>query len=201
VSTFWTDVFPLLVFFVMFKTVGIYEATAAVIVLSVLGAFVKYRIHRRVDPLPLFGTTLMVVFGGLTIYLKEPKFLIWKPTLAYLATAAFFALSTRSGREPLVKKLLGGSMRLADRDWWHATWAYAGFFAFMAVLNLVLGHVLDFNTWVNFKVWGTILLSFGFMFSHAHYLSLRQLPEESADSKLSEGEAVEEIGTALPTEP
>jgi len=173
----WADVLPLLVFFWCYKKYDLYVATLSAIVLSVLGTAYKYKKHGRVDSLPLFGTALMVVFGGLTVYFKNPQFLFWKPTLAYLATAAFFAYSCRVGQEPIVKRLFADSMQLSEAQWRNATWSYVGFFVFKSILNLLVAYNFTLEQWVKYKVFGTIILSLTFMMGHAMWLQSRQLPK------------------------
>lgn len=168
------DILPLIAFFVLYKLKGIYVATAAAVVLSVLGAAFKFRSQGKLDPLPLFGVALMVIFGGLTLYFQDPRFLIWKPTLAYTATAVFFAWSCLPGRTPLVQRMFQSAMHLRPLQWRNATLAYVVFFVFKAIVNLIVAYSFSFDTWVMYKVWGTIVLSFGFMLGHAWYYSSRQ---------------------------
>ena len=178
----WADVLPLLVFFWCSKKYDIYVATLSAIVFSVLGTLYKYKKHGKVDSLPLFGTALMVVFGGLTVYFKNPQFLFWKPTLAYAATAAFFAYSCRDGQQPLVERLFQSSLQLNQQQWRNATWAYVGFFIFKAILNLLVAYNFSLEFWVRYKVFGTIILSLGFMVGHAMWLQGRQQPQAATQS-------------------
>ena len=173
----WTDVLPLILFFLFYKFKGIYAATAAAIVMGVLGTAYRFRKEGKVEPLPLFTLALIVVLGGLTIYLKDPKFLIWKPTVAYAATAIFFAFTCRAGQIPMYKRIFQSSMRLSEVQWRNATLALAGYFVFAALLNLVVGYSVSLDTWVKFKVFGTMILSSTFMIGHAMWLNGRQLPE------------------------
>lgn len=174
-----TDVLPLLLFFLFYKLKGIYAATGVAIVSGILGTAYRYRTHGKVEPLPLFTLVLIIVLGGLTIYLKDPRFLIWKPTVAYLATALFFGFTCRSGQVPMFRQVCekaGAEMRLSDAQWRNATLAYVGFFLFAGILNLVVASLVSLDTWVKFKVFGTMALSFTFMLSHGAWLSKRQLP-------------------------
>lgn len=110
----WTDVLPLLLFFGFYKWKGIYAATGSAIVAGILAPPIA--IAKRAGS-SRSGCTLVliIVLGGLTIYLKDPRFLIWKPTVAYSATALFFALSCRSGQTPMLERLLGSSAEAGPR--------------------------------------------------------------------------------------
>lgn len=171
----WADVFPLLLFFVAYKLRGIYVATAVAIVATVIATGYKFRREGKVEPLPLFGLLLMIVLGGLTIYFKDQRFIIFKPTLAYVATALFFALSCRPGQVPLLETMMGAHLNLPRPVWQRATWGYVAFFSFQAVLNLAVGFTLSFDTWVQYKVFGALILSFVFMGAHLAYYSRYQV--------------------------
>lgn len=189
----WTDVLPLLLFFGFYKWKGIYAATGSAIAAGILGAIYRYRKEGKIEPLPLFTLVLIVVLGGLTIYLKDPRFLIWKPTVAYTATALFFAISCRTGQTPMLERLLGSSLKLAPAQWRSGTWAYVGYFFFAAVLNLVVGYSVNLDLWVKYKVFGTIVLSMTFMVGHTMWLSGKQLPEAA--------EEAEKVADAVVSEP
>lgn len=186
----WTDVLPLILFFVFYKLQGIYAATGAAIIMGILSSTYKYRKEGRLDPLPLFTLGLIVILGGLTIYLKDPRFLIWKPTVAYTATALFFALSCRAGQVPMLQRMLQSSLRLGEVQWRNATLAYVAYFLLAAILNLVVGYNVSLDLWVKYKVFGTIAMSMIFMVGHAYWLSGRQLPELAS-----------ELSHVTPTEP
>ncbi len=196
----WTDVLPLILFFGFYKIQGIYAATGAAIVAGVLGAIYRYRKEGHLEPLPLLSLALIVVLGGLTIYLKDPKFLIWKPTVAYTATALFFAYSCRAGQTPMVKRMLQSSLKLSDIQWRNATLLYVGYFMFAAVLNLVVGYNVSLDLWVKYKVFGTITMSMIFMVGHSMWLSGRQIPELSGELGLA-AEVAHEMSEIGPSEP
>ena len=189
----WTDVLPLLLFFGFYKWKGIYAATGSAIVAGIFGAIYRYRKEGKIEPLPLFTLVLICVLGGLTIYLKDVRFLIFKPTIAYTATALFFALSNRRGQTPMLERLLGTSLRLTPEQWRSGTWAYVGYFFLAAILNLIVGFSVSVDLWVKYKVFGTIALSMTFMIGHTMWLSGKQLPEAA--------EAAETVAEAVVSEP
>lgn len=177
----WTDVLPLLLFFFFYKWQGIYAATGSAIVAGLLSALYRYRKERHVEPLTLFTLALICILGGLTIYLQDPRFLIWKPTIAYLATAFFFALSCRQSQTPLLERLLGSSLRLSPQQWRSGTWAYVIYFCLAAIANIIIGYSVSLDLWVKYKVFGTIILSMAFMLGHTLWISRQQLPEAVAN--------------------
>ena len=177
----WADILPLVAFFALYRLQGIYAATLGAIVLSVAAAIYKYRTQGKLEPLPLLGMGLMIVLGGLTVYLKDPRFLLWKPTLAYLATAIFFAASCRSGGTPVAQQIFQGALLLTPRLWRQATLAYVAFFVAMACLNLIVAYSVSLDTWVKFKVFGTLGLMFAFVLGHARYYGSKQPADLCSD--------------------
>ena len=178
------DVFPLLLFFFAYKLKGIYVATAVAIAATLVSTGYKFRREGKVEPLPLFGLLLMIVLGGLTIYFKDQRFIIFKPTLAYMATATFFGLSCRSGQTPLLETMMGTHLSLPRPTWRRATLGYVAFFSFQAALNLLVGFSLSFDTWVKYKVFGAMVLSFVFMALHLNYYSRQQVVMEKDSTSL-----------------
>jgi intracellular septation protein len=189
----WTDVLPLLLFFGFYKWKGIYVATGSAIAAGIFSAAYRYRKEGRIEPLPLFTLVLIIVLGSLTIYFKDPRILIWKVSIAYVATAVFFASSCRKGKTPMLKSILGSSMQLPEERWRSGTWTYCAYFLFAAALNLVVASLVSLDTWVKYKVFGTIALSMTFMLSHTMWLSGKQLPEAA--------EAAETVAEAVFSEP
>lgn len=175
-AAMWADFLPLVAFFVCYKFYGVYSATALLIVLTLLTTAQKFRRERKIDPLPLFGLVLLVVLGGLTVYLKDPRFLMWKPTIAYLAMAAFFALSCRS-QQPMLQRMLESQLRLSPSQWKSATLVWSAFFTVAAGLNLVVAYNFSLDLWIRYKVFGTMVLTLGFILAHTAWLKDRQLPE------------------------
>ena len=99
---------PLAAFGVTYFTAGIFWATGVVMVTSVIALAASWSQFGRLLPAPLVTAVLVVIFGGLTFWLNDPRFIKVKPTIINLmfAGALFFGLMT--GR--LFLKLLLGSL-------------------------------------------------------------------------------------------
>ena len=75
------DLGPLLIFFAAFKYRGIFGATAAFMAAVLAALAIGYILEKRISPMPLFTAILVVIFGGLTLYLKNDVFIKMKPTV------------------------------------------------------------------------------------------------------------------------
>ena len=156
------DFGPLLAFFVVNKTHGIFAATAAIMVLISVSLVVSWKLEGRLPMTPLVTAVIVLVMGGATLYLNDENFIKLKPTLLYGLFAAVLLGGQLAGRS-LLKPLLGSTLELRDEGWRALGWRWAGFFVGMAALNEVLRRALSTDQWVTFKVFGAVALTFGFM--------------------------------------
>jgi intracellular septation protein len=156
------DVGPLLVFFLVNflapvpGAIKIFVATGAfmaAMVAALVFAAVRYR---YVSPLLLFSAVMVVVLGGLTIWLHDETFIKVKPTIYYalVSTLLFFGLITNRS---LLKLVLGSAYPGLDEEGWRKlTLNWAIFFAVMAVVNEAVWRNSTTDFWIAFKLWGAI---------------------------------------------
>ena len=149
------DFFPILLFFVAYKLYGIYAATATAIVATIAQVALFWLRHRRFEKMHLITLAIIVVFGGATLILQDEVFIKWKPTVLYGAFCATLLVGKLAFRRDLIAYLLKDIV-LPPAVWTRVTWAWAGFFAAMALLNWYVAFHFSTETWVNFKVWGGI---------------------------------------------
>ncbi|MGR3985021.1 MAG: septation protein A [Gammaproteobacteria bacterium] len=182
------DFLPLLVFFAAFKFYDIYAAAAAAIAAAFVQVGVFWAMHRRFDATHLVTLAVIVVFGALTIALRDDVFIKWKPTVvnwafavAILATPVFFKKSA-------LEYLLGGKLQLPRAVWRKLNFAWAAFFLSMGLLNLYVafyhnpGADAEARTqfWVNFKVFGMTGLTFAFALAQMAFLARHVKFDEDA---------------------
>ena len=180
------DVGPLLVFFAanFFAPVPaalkIFAATGAFLAAMVAAMIYSALRFRRISPMLWFSGVLVVVMGGVTIWLHDETFIKMKPTFYYLLVAALLAFGLFTGR-PLLKRVLGSSYPGLDEDGWRKlTRNWALFFAFMAVLNEGVWRNTTTDFWIGFKLWGAIPLTFLFALANIPMLLKHGLNREQA---------------------
>ena len=159
------DYGPLVVFFaVNFLTpsvpiVRVIAATIAFIVATVIAMVVSRVKTGRISPMLWLSGMLVVVFGGLTIYFHDQRFIQMKPTIVYASFAAVLGFGLATGR-PLLQSLLGTAYPgLTPLGWRKLTLNWAIFFTFMAILNEIVWRHSTWDFWVGFKLWGAIPLT------------------------------------------
>jgi len=77
------DLGPLFVFFLAFEFGGIYVATGIFMAAVLAALAIGWHLEKRLSPIPLVTAVLVVIFGGLTLYLRNDVFIKMKPTVLY----------------------------------------------------------------------------------------------------------------------
>lgn len=135
------DFLPVLLFFVAYKLAGIYVATGVAILASLLQVGWFWLRHRRVETLPLLTLGLLLVFGGLTLALHDPIFVMWKPTLVNWLFASAFLGSQLFGTRTLTERMMGQAIALAPAIWTRLNLLWAGFFIVLGLANLFVVYI------------------------------------------------------------
>lgn len=164
------DFFPLILFFAAYKIYGIFVATAVAIVASVAQVGWVWLQRRRFETTHLVTLAVIVVFGGLTLLLRDDVFIKWKPTIVNWLFAVIMLATQLVGRRTAIEHLLGTQIRLPAHIWRNMNVSWVIFFVAAGVLNLYVafyyGADLDEKTrtdiWVNFKVFGLMGLTLAF---------------------------------------
>ena len=121
---------------------------------------------------------IIVVFGGATLFLHDETFIKWKPTVLYWLFALILAGAALTGRN-LIRKLMGAQMELPGAVWNRLNWSWTAFFAVMGCVNLYVAGNYSTETWVNFKLFGSMGLMLVFVIGQALYLARHvQEPQE-----------------------
>jgi intracellular septation protein len=97
---------PLLVFFVGFKLLGIYWATAALMAACALQLVVHRLRTGQFKTMHIVTTVVVLVLGSATLLLHDRRFIQWKPTVLLALAAAVFLGSMVIGKQPLARRML-----------------------------------------------------------------------------------------------
>ena len=180
------DIFPVLLFFVVFKLFGVYPATAAAIIATFLQVvWVKWK-HGKVDTTLWVSLGIIVIFGGATLLLHNENFIKWKPTALYWFFSSAILFSRAFLNKNLMRMLLHGKINLPDPIWHRLNYAWSAFFGVLGCLNLYVAFNFSMDTWVDFKLFGTTSLMLVFILLQAAFLSkhikeVKEVKEEHRD--------------------
>ncbi len=165
------DLFPLILFFASYKLYDIFVATGVAIAASAVQISVMWLKTRRFERMHVITLVLLVVFGGLTIALRDPLFIKWKTTIVNWVLAAVF-LYTHYGTKRTAFEMVGGSKIALPKEVWRAmNFQWALFFMFVGALNIYVAFYYGLEMsearreeiWVNFKVFGVLGMTFVFI--------------------------------------
>jgi intracellular septation protein len=177
------DLGPLLVFFAVNLTLGIFAATGAFMIAITVAIALSLLRYRKVSPLLWFSAAMVLVLGGATLWFHDEVFIKVKPTIYYVIVASLLAFGLATGRN-LLKMVLGTAYPgLSDRGWALLSRNWAIFFLVMAVVNELVWRNSSTAFWAGFKLWGFIPATFLFAAANVpmlvrHGLQLGDAKEE-----------------------
>ncbi len=156
-------------------------AATGVLMMAVLVSLaLSYRWERRVPLMPLVTAVMVLIFGGLTIILRDAIFIKMKPTIvnSLFAAALFAGLAFNKA---FLQPLLGHTLQLSNQGWRVLTWRWAFFFVFLAGLNEVIWRNFSEAFWVSFKAWGMFPLTLVFALAQVPLIQRHALdaPQQS----------------------
>jgi len=156
------DIFPVLLFFVAFKFWGIYTATAVAIGATICQVAWSWLRHRKVDTMLWVSLSIIVVFGGATLWLHDETFIKWKPTVLYWLFSAILVGADLLFHRNLIRAMMEKQFTLPVPVWRNLNLSWAAFFLVMGAANLYVAFHFPTETWVNFKLFGGtgLLLAF-----------------------------------------
>ena len=189
------DLFPIVLFFGVFKWAGshadaaaqwasqylgagitpesapILLATATAILASIAQLIYLLVRRRKVEPMFWISLAVIVVFGGLTLYFREGAFIKWKPTILYWIFAGILLYGNLTGKNFMQRLLAKAELTMADQHWWMLQKLWIGFFVVLGALNLLVAYTFSLETWVNFKLFGLMGLTLVFTIGVAFFLA------------------------------
>ena len=161
---FIADFGPLLIFFTIYYKSGnnLSVAIPPLIIATIVAVVVVYFIEKKIPYVPLIGGIVISLFGGLTLYFNNPVFLYMKPTIINV----IFAIMLVSGKiffnKNFLKFFFKTAFQLDEIGWDKLNFRWAYFFIFLALVNEIVWRTQPEATWVNFKVWGMLPITFIF---------------------------------------
>jgi intracellular septation protein len=154
---------------------GIFIATAVFMVAMVISLVLTRTLMGKLPIMPLVSGVVVLVFGGLTLWLQDDLFIKLKPTIVNTLFGVVLLGGLALGR-PLLPYVLDSVFRLTDEGWRKLTLRWGLFFLFLAVLNEVVWRLFSTDFWVAFKVWGVMPITIVFAMAQIGILQRHELP-------------------------
>ncbi|AFI85241.1 septation protein A [Methylophaga nitratireducenticrescens] len=180
-----TDFLPIILFFIAYKfgggiyhwngqeyeVAGIYAATAVMMVATLVQVLYGLLRHGKVERQHLITFILVMVLGGATLWLQNPEFVMWKPTAVNWLFALAFIGARLFTDKTLLERLMAAHLQLPTAVWSRLNTAWILFFIFSGFLNIYIAYYYSEETWVNFKLFGSLAITVLFIAGQAIYLS------------------------------
>lgn len=145
--------------------------TGAFIIATLVAALWHWAKTRHLPPAMIFTTIIVVLFGGLTVWLQDKAFIQLKPTIIYGVFALLLFGGLATGR-PTLQLVMGEALPgLTDRGWRLLTRNWALFFLALLAANEAARRLLSYDDWLSFKVWGVTIAIFAFTMAQTPLLT------------------------------
>ena len=175
-------------------------ATIVATSIAIIASFIQVGYHwlktHKFERMHLFSLTLITILGGITIYLGNPAFIQWKPTVLNWLFAVVFLFSMFIGDRPIIQRMMGEQIKLPENVWKTLNLSWVAFFFISGTANLYVAFYYDLqaepgvrmDTWVNFKLFGLMGLTIAFVILQAIYLSRHITEDDIPDNQTTDEE-------------
>ncbi|HFC91432.1 MAG TPA: septation protein A [Leucothrix mucor] len=196
------DFFPVLFFFLTFKfydslpdsviamanqlpfvdlTAGnskdaIFMATLVIIIATILQNIAHWFVYRRLEKMHLISLGILLIFGTLTLILKNPDYIAWKVTIFNWIFAGVILGSFFVGEKTLIERMMSHAISVPKQIWKKVNLSWGLFFIIVGALNLIVYEIYakqmdNLDAWVNFKMFGILGLTLVFMIGQGLYIA------------------------------
>lgn len=196
------DLFPVIFFFAAFKGAEHFPADALALAERLLGdgvtattapvflatvtaiaatflqiGWLKMK-RAKIEPMLWISLAVIVVFGGLTLWLRNEMFIKWKPTILYWIFSSILLWGSFTGRN-FIRILMKNAVEMPDAAWSKLQTMWIVFFIVVGVLNLIVAYSFPTEIWVNFKLFGLISLTLIFTIGAAVWMTKQSTPRQN----------------------
>ncbi len=156
---------------------GFILVTALFVPLLLLCTAILWKLTGKISPMQIMTAVLVTVFGGLTVWLNDDRFIKMKPTLIYLIFAGLLGFGLLRGQSYL-RLVMQDALPMQVEGWMLLTRRFTAMFFGLALLNEVIWRFFSTDTWVYFKTFGLTAVLFGFFMSQAPLLAKYTLEKD-----------------------
>jgi intracellular septation protein len=202
------DFFPVVLFFIAYKFFGdlppqlieatnslpvvsidpkepkdaIYFATLTIIIATIFQNIGHWLVYKKLEKMHLISLVILLAFGTLTLAFKDPLFIKWKVSIFNWVFASVIIGSQFIGEKPLIERMMAHAIDVPKKIWRNVNLLWGLFFAFVGVVNIYVAYNYSEETWVDFKLFGVLGLTFVFMIAQGIYLAKHAEPIEEDET-------------------
>lgn len=157
---------------------GFIFVTAGFVPLIILTTGIGWKLTGHISKMQIMTLVLVIVFGGLTVWLNDPKFLKIKPTIFFSLMGGILGVGLWRGQSYL-RYVMEGMMPLQDKGWMILTRRLMWFLFATALANELIWRFMSETTWVYFKTFGDTAAMFVFFMSQTKLFAEYAIEEDS----------------------
>ncbi len=206
------DFFPIVLFFIAYKFFGdlppqlieaanslpfvsisqsepkdaIYFATMVIIIATLFQNIGHWLVYKKLEKMHLISLGILLIFGSMTLGLKDPLFIKWKVSIFNWVFALVIIGSQFIGDKPLIERMMSHAIDVPDIIWKRINISWGIFFVFVGLVNIYVAYTYSEETWVDFKLFGMLGLTIVFMIAQGIYLAKHATPIEETEEKAKE---------------
>ena len=151
-------------------------ATKVFVPALIVTSALSYLILKTISKMAIITAVVVIIFGFLTVWFRNPVFIKMKPTIIYLSFSLILTLGLLR-KKSFLQSLMGAALNMEDQGWLILTKRVTMFFLILAVLNEVVWRYFGQDQWVNFKTFGLPIMTL-FFFAFQYKLFQKYVVDE-----------------------
>ena len=151
-------------------------ATKVFVPTLIVSSVLSYLILKTISKMAIITAVVVIIFGFLTVWFRNPIFIKMKPTIIYLSFSLILTLGLLR-KKSFLQSLMGAALNMEDQGWLILTKRVTMFFLILAVLNEVVWRYFGQDQWVNFKTFGLPIMTL-FFFAFQYKLFQKYVVDE-----------------------
>ncbi len=163
------------------KEAPVMLATAVVIVATLAQAIWMKLNRQKIDLMLWINLAVVMVLGGLAIWLHNEVFIKWKPSIAVWLMGFIFWFSNAFLHKNLLRQTLGHEIVMSDGVWQRLNFSWVAFFGLMGLINVLVVYTFSTDGWAKFHTFGSTGLTILFVIGQGLYLSKHIQPTPATD--------------------
>lgn len=170
---------------------GIFSAAEFLLTASILVYGSLFLYQKRLDKFQWITLVAVILFCIPTIIFRNIAFLKWKAPIVNWIFATIFFASTFFGDKPAIEHMMGHAINAPKQVWKRLNTIWIVYFIILGAINLTVAFTLSEALWIQFKVFGNLILTFVFVMGQMPILAKYiEVEDDESTAKSSSEESI-----------
>jgi intracellular septation protein len=167
-------------------------ATIYMFITALISAIISYIVERKVQKFSLVSLIILFIAASLTWFIGDSSFIKFKPTILYIFSSVSLLWSCFKKR-PVMEYLFNGAFKLYEKAWYILSYRFSFFFILMAIANEIVWRYYSDETWVKFKIFIVLPITFLFIMLQIPFLIRNKLPDDDDNNQTNKLSSLDKI--------